>query len=162
MAPLLVPARSGKLHTSTDAHVAFRFPNGTWTADSPLAGDGFFARTIRLNGKRCTIGLTVAGTGKRRHPSLTTTPHSDHVQRGIAGDVHWLSAFSELPPRPPLPYAQAYRPAPTWVAFHWAAFNVTAQVRGLGTAACRRSLRHVDIAAVARSARVAHGGARNM
>jgi hypothetical protein len=163
IAPLLVPSSSGRLHTSTKAHTAFAFPKGTWTEDSPLAGDGHFSRRTRLNGQHCDTHLTVIGTGKRRHPSLTTTPHSDHILRGITGDVRWLSAFSELPPTPPTPYARAFRPAPTWVNVPWATVRVTAQAVRIGAPAwCRRSLKRIDPAAVARSAHVQHGSARHI
>jgi hypothetical protein len=161
--PLLVPSSAGRLHTSTNAHIAFDFPNGTWTADSPLAGDGFFSRRTRLNGQHCDIGLTVVGTSKRVHPSLTATAHSDHIFGGIAGDVHWLSAFSELPLMPPRSYAQAYRPAPSWVKVPWTVVRVTTQAVRIGAPAwCQRSLKRIDVAAIARSAHVGHGSARHI
>jgi hypothetical protein len=161
--PLLVPSSSGRLHTSTNAHIAFDFPNGTWTENDPLAGDGYFSRRTWLHGQHCDILLTVIGTGKRRHPSLTTTPNSDHIFGGIAGDVHWLSAFSELPSRPPMPYAQADRPAPSWVKVPWATVRVTTQAVRIGAPAwCQRSLKRIDVAAIARSAHVGHGSARHI
>lgn len=161
--PLLVRSSAGRLHTSTNAHIAFAFPKGTWTQDSPLAGDGHFSRRTRLHGQHCDIGLTIIGTSKRLRPSLTTTPHSDHVIRGIAGDVHWLSAFTELPPRSPMPYAQAYRPAPSWVQVPWATVRVTTQAVRIGAPAwCRHSLERIDVAAIARSAHVGHGSARRI
>ena len=163
VAPLLVPSSAGRLHTSTNAHISFAFPKGTWTQDSPLAGDGYFSRRTRLHGQHCDIGLTVIGTGKRLHPSLTTTPRSDHILRGVVGDVHWLSAFSELPPTPPMPYAQAYRPAPSWVKVPWATVRVTTHAVRIGAPAwCRRSLKRIDVGAIARSARVGHGSARHI
>jgi hypothetical protein len=160
--PLLVPSSTGRLHTSTNAHIAFDFPKGTWTENSPLAGDGYFSRRTQLNGQHCDIGLTVIGTSKRLHPSLITTAHSDHIFHGIAGDVHWLSAFNELPPTPPTPYAQAYRPAPSWLKVPWATVRVTTQAVRIGAPAwCRRSLQRIDVAAIARSAHVGHGSARH-
>jgi hypothetical protein len=161
--PLLVPSSTGRLHTSTNAHIAFDFPKGTWTENSPLAGDGFFSRRTRLNGQHCDIGLTIIGTGKRLRPSLTTTAHSDHIFRGIAGNVHWLSAFSELPPTPPMLYAQAYWPAPSWMKVRWATVRVTTHAIRIGAPAwCRRSLKRIDVAAIARSAHVGHGSARHI
>ena len=163
VAPLLVPSSSARLHTSTNASIGFRFPKGSWSADSPLAGDGFFSRTTRLHGQHCTVSLTVRGTGKRLHPSLTTTPHSDNVQRGIDGDIHWLSAFSELSRTNPMPYARAYRPAPGWVKVQWATVTVTTQVSRIGAPAwCLRSMKRIDVGAIARSAHVGHGSARHI
>jgi hypothetical protein len=162
VAPLQVPGSGGRLHTATDAHISFRLPKGAWRTDrsdtAEPVRDGSYLRITSLNGRRCSVSITVGGRGQRQRPSLKTTPKSDHVQRGVSGGVHWLSAWSELPPTPPLPYASAYSRAPTWATWNWASFNLGAQVIGRRTAACRRSMLGIDLAAVARSVRVERGG----
>lgn len=160
-APLLVPSSSGRLHTSASAHITFRLPAGKWRAargeSGDLLRDGTYLRSTQVNGKRCVITLTSGGRGQQHRPSLTATPKSDHIERGRTGAVRWLTAWSELPPTPPLPYAKAYSPAPRGAAWKWTSFGIGVQANAPATAACRRSLLRTDLTAVAGSVRVERG-----
>lgn len=161
VAPLFVPNTAGKLNTSISAHISFRLPTGSWHASRSETGDvlrnGAYFRTTQVNGKRCVVSVSVGGRGQQHRPPLNTTHKSDHVQRGTTGAVHWLSAWSQLPPTPPLPYAKAYGPAPSWATWHWTSFNLGAQSTEPATAACRRSMLRINLAAVAGSVRVERG-----
>jgi hypothetical protein len=161
VAPLMVPDGHGRLHRSASEHVSFPLPAGRWERTTNQQGHvtygGYVRRTV-VGGTQCTVNITAAGREQARHPVLTVVRGSDHVRRGDGNGVKWLSAWDELPPAPPEPYAKAYRHSPTWAARPWASFEVESGLAEPTTPACRKTLRKLMLAATARSFRIRHGG----
>jgi hypothetical protein len=160
VAPLMVPDGHGRLHRSASGHVSFPLPAGRWKRTTSQQGhiqDGGYVRTTVVNGKQCTVNVTAVGRERARRPALTLMPGSDHVRRGDSNGVEWLSAWDELPPSPPEPYAKAYRQSPAWAARAWTSFEVESGLAEPASSACRTTLRKLMLAAAARSFRIRHG-----
>lgn len=147
--------------TSTNSHLTFRLPPGTWRAARNYGGeivrDGTYIRRTTVRGRRCVVNLSVAGHSVHTRPALKTLNGSRRVRRGATGPVRWLSAVSVLPPVLDAPYAKGYSAAPTWAPWKWTVFDVSAQAQTPVTARCKRSLLQLDLAPVAASARVERG-----
>ncbi len=160
VAPLLVASHDG-LRQSRTQHISFLLPAGRWkqpTNDLGHVEHGFYTRTTLVGGRQCTVNLSVGGREYAHRPALRLIRGSDHVHRGDRDGVTWLTAWDELPPTPPEPYAMAYRHSPTWAARPWTSFELDPGLGEPATSACRRTLRELALAATARSFRVERGG----
>lgn len=161
VAPLWVPDARGRMHRSKEAHVAFALPPGRWvlprTDSHDLVRNGSYQRTTTPDDRKCGLTLGVGGQGQRNRPVLRLWGKSAQVRRGTSGDLRWLAGLSTLPPSGPSPYAGAYGRAPVWLGVPWSSFELGVQAPRSATAACRRSMLRLDLAAVARSVRVARG-----